>query len=252
MLAASRAMTAFTRPRRSGLSMPSRLRCGLSGRQRIDERRRAPRICQARCRSRLGRPALPGSQLVGGNQGRGPQRHCLPARGTNELAARYLLPEGKTMQDILRTDAELLASEASTPQLPGFEDPQGFRGRLGLIRPRSGSQIPPAATIHLTSPVSTGIVARTWKRGSLGRALLFPGLEPFFSCLTGPLRIPSLATENRGVAGSIPALAIPLQSQKRRPPRRRFCARVNARSTACAFDPRYVGLDGPDRSQSAG
>ncbi len=38
-------------------------------------------------------------------------------------------------------------------------------------------------------------------------------------------------TENRGVVGSIPTLAIALQSQKRRPPRRRFCARVNARST---------------------
>ena len=35
-------------------------------------------------------------------------------------------------------------------------------------------------------------------------------------------------TENRGVAGSIPALAIAIafQSQKRRPPRRRFCAQV--------------------------
>ena len=38
-------------------------------------------------------------------------------------------------------------------------------------------------------------------------------------------------TENRGVAGSIPALAIAFQSQMRRPPRRRICAQVNARST---------------------
>ena len=35
-------------------------------------------------------------------------------------------------------------------------------------------------------------------------------------------------SENRGVVGSIPTLAISLQGQMRRPPRRRFCAQVNS------------------------
>ena len=34
----------------------------------------------------------------------------------------YLLPEGKTMQDVLRMDAELLASEGLDPRWPGFND----------------------------------------------------------------------------------------------------------------------------------
>jgi hypothetical protein len=38
------------------------------------------------------------------------------------LPPGYLLPEGKTMQDILRTDAELLASEGLDPEWPGFEE----------------------------------------------------------------------------------------------------------------------------------
>ena len=39
------------------------------------------------------------------------------------LPPGYLLPEGKTMLDILRIDAELLASEDIDPKWPGFEDP---------------------------------------------------------------------------------------------------------------------------------
>ena len=47
------------------------------------------------------------------------------------LPPGYLLPEGKTMRDILRMDAELLASEGIDPQWPGFEDPpQECRVRL--------------------------------------------------------------------------------------------------------------------------
>lgn len=41
------------------------------------------------------------------------------------LPPGYLLPEGKTMQDILRMDAELLASEGIDPQWPDFEDSPG-------------------------------------------------------------------------------------------------------------------------------
>jgi hypothetical protein len=37
------------------------------------------------------------------------------------LPAGYLLPEGKTMQDILRLDAELLASEGLDP---GWAEPE--------------------------------------------------------------------------------------------------------------------------------
>jgi hypothetical protein len=36
------------------------------------------------------------------------------------LPPGYLLPEGKTMQDVLRMDAELLASEGLDPVWPGF------------------------------------------------------------------------------------------------------------------------------------
>jgi hypothetical protein len=36
------------------------------------------------------------------------------------LPPGYLLPDGKTMQDILRMDAELLASEGLDPTWPGF------------------------------------------------------------------------------------------------------------------------------------
>lgn len=38
------------------------------------------------------------------------------------LPPGYLLPEGKTMQDVLRMDAELLASEGLDPTWPGFDD----------------------------------------------------------------------------------------------------------------------------------
>ncbi len=37
------------------------------------------------------------------------------------LPPGYHLPEGKTMQDILRMDAELLASEGLEPEWPGFD-----------------------------------------------------------------------------------------------------------------------------------
>jgi hypothetical protein len=39
-----------------------------------------------------------------------------------DLPPGYLLPEGKTMQDILRMDAELLASEGLDPERLGFDD----------------------------------------------------------------------------------------------------------------------------------
>jgi hypothetical protein len=39
------------------------------------------------------------------------------------LPPGYLLPEGKTMQDILRMDAEMLVSEGIDPAWPGFEGP---------------------------------------------------------------------------------------------------------------------------------
>jgi hypothetical protein len=38
------------------------------------------------------------------------------------LPPGYLLPEGKTMQDVLRMDADLLASEGLDPTWPGFDD----------------------------------------------------------------------------------------------------------------------------------
>lgn len=38
------------------------------------------------------------------------------------LPPGYLLPEGKTMQDVLRMDAELLASEGLDPTWTGFDD----------------------------------------------------------------------------------------------------------------------------------
>jgi hypothetical protein len=41
------------------------------------------------------------------------------------LPPGYLLPEGKSMQDILRMDAKLLSSEGIDPKWPGFEDPPG-------------------------------------------------------------------------------------------------------------------------------
>ena len=39
------------------------------------------------------------------------------------LPPGYLLPEGKSMLDILRMDAELLSSEGIDPELPSFEEP---------------------------------------------------------------------------------------------------------------------------------
>lgn len=39
------------------------------------------------------------------------------------LPTGYFLPEGKTMKDILRMDAELLASEGIDLKWPGFDDP---------------------------------------------------------------------------------------------------------------------------------
>lgn len=39
------------------------------------------------------------------------------------LPPGYLLPEGKSMQDILRMDAELLSSEGIDPKLTSFEEP---------------------------------------------------------------------------------------------------------------------------------
>lgn len=38
------------------------------------------------------------------------------------LPPGYLLPEGKTMQDILRIDAELLAGEGIDPEWPAFDE----------------------------------------------------------------------------------------------------------------------------------
>lgn len=37
-----------------------------------------------------------------------------------KLPPGYLLPEGMTMKDVLRIDAELLASEGLDPRWPGF------------------------------------------------------------------------------------------------------------------------------------
>jgi hypothetical protein len=42
------------------------------------------------------------------------------------LPPGYLLPEGKTMKDVLRIDDELLASEGLDPEWSGFEPkPEG-------------------------------------------------------------------------------------------------------------------------------
>lgn len=42
------------------------------------------------------------------------------------LPPGFLLPEGKTMADVLRMDAELLAGEGLGPNLPAFdEDAEG-------------------------------------------------------------------------------------------------------------------------------
>lgn len=38
------------------------------------------------------------------------------------LPPGYLLPEGKTMQDVLSMDAELLASEGLDPEWPGLDE----------------------------------------------------------------------------------------------------------------------------------
>ncbi len=39
-----------------------------------------------------------------------------------KLPPGYLLPEGMTMKDVLRMDAELLAREGIDPEWPGFEE----------------------------------------------------------------------------------------------------------------------------------
>ncbi len=39
-----------------------------------------------------------------------------------KLPPGYLLPEGMTMKDVLRIDAELLASEGIDPEWSGFEE----------------------------------------------------------------------------------------------------------------------------------
>ena len=41
-----------------------------------------------------------------------------------KLPAGYLLPEGMTMKDVLRIDAEILASEGLDPEWPGFDERQ--------------------------------------------------------------------------------------------------------------------------------
>jgi hypothetical protein len=38
------------------------------------------------------------------------------------LSSRYVLGEGQTVNDVLRINAELLASEGLDPKWPGFED----------------------------------------------------------------------------------------------------------------------------------
>jgi hypothetical protein len=38
------------------------------------------------------------------------------------LPPGYLLPEGKTMQDVFSMDAELFASEGLDPAWPGFDE----------------------------------------------------------------------------------------------------------------------------------
>jgi hypothetical protein len=38
------------------------------------------------------------------------------------LSPRYVLGEGQTVNDVLRINAELLASEGLDPKWPGFED----------------------------------------------------------------------------------------------------------------------------------
>jgi len=45
------------------------------------------------------------------------------------LPPGYLLPEGKTMQDILRMDAELLASEGLESEWPGFDEKPNEDGK---------------------------------------------------------------------------------------------------------------------------
>lgn len=44
------------------------------------------------------------------------------------LPPGYLLPEGKTMQDVLHIDAELLASEGLDPEWPVSESSQDDQG----------------------------------------------------------------------------------------------------------------------------
>lgn len=39
-----------------------------------------------------------------------------------KLPPGYLLPDDMTMKDVLRIDAELLASEGIDPEWPGFEE----------------------------------------------------------------------------------------------------------------------------------
>lgn len=54
------------------------------------------------------------------------------------LPAGYLLPEGETMLDVLRRDAELLASEGiQAPDLPPKGTSAFFRGRRGKRFPPS-------------------------------------------------------------------------------------------------------------------
>jgi hypothetical protein len=43
-----------------------------------------------------------------------------------KLPPGYVLGEGQTMQDVLRINAELLASEGPDPEWPGFDqEPEG-------------------------------------------------------------------------------------------------------------------------------
>jgi hypothetical protein len=47
-----------------------------------------------------------------------------------KLPPGYLLPEEKTMKDVLRLDAEILASEGIDPEWPGFEVKAKARMRI--------------------------------------------------------------------------------------------------------------------------
>jgi hypothetical protein len=71
-----------------------------------------------------------------------------------KLPPGYLLPDDMTMKDVLRIDAELLASEGIDPEWPSFDE-ETERQRRGLTGPHgeSGLELGPTAQLVRSWPL---------------------------------------------------------------------------------------------------